>query len=441
MNTVVLRNDYAPPDAKRVMDVIPHTVREFGVEARKPGKAWEAAFNGPIQSWTDPKTGGLTYGVTVRLSRLKDPVTRELYSTNILFYLPEDQMQGMHNVYEMAQRFPFTRIRGPRTLAPPCPPRVGNLSYDPNPEGVIMEDLRLTPATLPDGRPGFFVTGQGYRGKVVFSDGRVIHDVGVYGGYLDPQEHPGQLELQHLFGGVKFTDPPTGAEEDRLLTEIGNGVWVKGILGMESDAPHVESYKNSVKLPSLDGHKTLIGARSMSETKQIAFFESLSEDGLSGFRLAGVIDGLHRALGIEVWDRVHRVGLGSNFVECSELGGYIGLIHVVLEKNNPDFPETLDPAHPGINEQYEGWVVWLAFDENGVPIIKACVRAITPDDVPLSYEGAGELFDTKRVAFPMSLYRVGECLSVGYGWGDRALFQADFDYQTVTNQLSLHNRN
>ena len=47
---------------------------------------------------------------------------------------------------------------------------------------------------------------------------------------------------------------------------------------------HVESYKNSVKLPCLDGRKTLIGARSMSETKQIAFFESLSDDGLSGFR-------------------------------------------------------------------------------------------------------------------------------------------------------------
>ena len=35
----------------------------------------------------------------------------------------------------------------------------------------------------------------------------------------------------------------------------------------------------------------------MSETKQIAYFESQSADGLSGFRLGGVIDGLHRALG------------------------------------------------------------------------------------------------------------------------------------------------
>ncbi len=157
--------------------------------------------------------------------------------------------------------------------------------------------------------------------------------------------------------------------------------------------------------------------------------------------MGGVIDGLSRALGIEVWDRVHRVGLGSNFVPCTELGGFIGLIHVVLEKNNPDHPDTMDFAHPGIDEQYEGWVVWLDFDEQGLPLIKACVRAITPDDVPVGYEGAGELFDTKRVAFPISLYRVGECLSVGYGWGDRALFQAEFDYQTVTAQLSRHRRN
>jgi hypothetical protein len=128
-------------------------------------------------------------------------------------------------------------------------------------------------------------------------------------------------------------------------------------------------------------------------------------------------------------------------VACPELDGYIGLIHVVLEKNDPAFPETLDAQHPGINEQYEGWVVWLTFDADGRPVIKSCVRAITPDDVPLGYEGAGELFDTKRVAFPMSLYRIGECLSVGYGWGDRALFQADFDYGTVTAQLSRQGQN
>ena len=76
------------------MDVIPHTVREFGVEARKAGKSWEAAFNGPIQSWTDRQRADLTYGVTVRLSRLKDPVTRELYSTNLLFYLPGERDAG-----------------------------------------------------------------------------------------------------------------------------------------------------------------------------------------------------------------------------------------------------------------------------------------------------------------------------------------------------------
>ena len=440
MNSVVQSETMLEPTGSHGMDIIPHTVREFGVEARKPGKAWEAAFNGPIQSWADPETGQTLYGVTVRLSRLKDPISRELYSTNILFYMPEGEMRGMHNVYEMAQRYPFTRIRGPRTLTPHCPAREGKLWYDANPEGVIMEDLRLTPAVLPDGRAGFFVTGQGYRGKVMFPDGRFIHDVGVYGGYLDPQERPGQLELQHLFGGIEFGTALTG-DTGRQTAELGEGVWVKGITGDAAEKMHVESYKNSVKLPCLDGRKTLIGARSMSETKQIAYFESLSEDGLSGFRMGGVIDGLNRALGLEIWDRVHRVGLGSNFVPCPELDGYIGLIHVVLEKNNPAFPETLDAVHPGINEQYEGWVVWLTFDAEGKPIIKACVRAITPDDVPAGYEGAGELFDTKRVAFPMSLYRIGECLSVGYGWGDRALFQADFDYATVMAQLSSHSRN
>jgi hypothetical protein len=441
MNTVVPPENQAVYTASGVMDAIPHVVREFGVEARKPGKSWEAAFNGPIQSWPDADTASTRYGVTVRLSRMKDPVTRELYSVNLLFYLNEAEMSGMHNVYEMARRFPFTRIRGPRAPLPLCPPRAGKTWYDSNPEGVIMEDLRLTPATLPGGGPGFFVTGQGYRGKVVFPDGSFIHDVGVYGGYLDPAARPGQLELAHLFGGIEFDQFLTGdADANARLTELGEDVWVKGIVGTEAGCPHVESYKNSVKLPSMDGRKTLIGARSMSETKQIAYFESLSADGLSGFRMGGQINGLHRALGIQVWDRVHRVGLGSNFVECPELGGFIGLIHVVLEKNNPDHPETLDPSHPGIDEQYEGWVVWLTFDAEGVPTISACIRAITPDDVPRAYEGLGELFDTKRVAFPISLYRAGALLSVGYGWGDRALFQADFDYDTVTAQLSQHSR-
>jgi len=440
MNNAVPRGISSCDEHARVMEVIPHTVHEFGVEARKAGKAWEAAFNGPIQSFDDPHTGQVTYAVTVRLSRMKDPVTRELYSTNLLFYLTPDEMAGMHNVYDMARQFPFTRIRGPRTRVPLCPPRDGRLWYDANPEGVIMEDLRLTPTTLPEGRPGFFVTGQGYRGKVTSPDGRFIHDVGVYGGYLNPSARPGQLELQHLFGGIEFAPYRPGGEENPLLTELGEDIWVKGIGEGTLGMPQIESYKNSVKLPCLDCCRTLIGARSMSETKQIAWFESQSADGLSDFRLGGVIDGLHRALGLQVWDRVHRVGLGSNFVDCPELGGFIGLIHVVLEKNNPAFPETLDPAHPGITEQYEGWLVWLDFNESGVPIIKACVRAITPDDVPQGYQGAGELFDTKRVAFPMSLYRRGDALQAGYGWGDRALFQAEFDYRTVTAQLTSHCR-
>ena len=416
--------------------VLPHTVHEFGVEARKAGKSWEAAFNGPIQSWADAGTGEVIYGVTVRLSRIKDPFTRELYSTNILFYLPEEAMHGMHNVYDMARKFPFTRIRGPRTSPPQCPPRAGQLWYDANPEGVIMEDVRQSPATLPDGRPGFFVTGQGYRGKVVLPDGLFIHDVGVYGGYLDPQERPTQLELQHLFGGVEFVSGKTNTQDDLFLTELGEDVWVKGIVGNAVEELHVESYKNSVRLPSPFKDKVLIGARSMSETKLLPYFESADPSGLRGYGLRGFVDGLPPAIGPSVWERVNRVGLGSNFIPCPELGGHIGLIHVVLERNNPDHPETHDPVYPDIEEQYEGWVVWLDFNDTGAPHVKSCLRALTPDDVPRCYQGAGELFDTKRVAFPISLYRVGDNLRVGYGWGDRALFQAEFDYQTVVRQLA-----
>ena len=416
--------------------MLPHTVREFGVEARKAGKSWEAAFNGPIQSWADAETGRTTYGVTVRLSRIKDPVTCELYSTNLLFYLPEDQMQGMHNVYDMARRFPFTRIRGPRIPPPACPPRRGKLWYDANPEGVIMEDVRQAPVTLPDGRAGFFVTGQGYRGKVMLPDGLFIHDVGVYGGYLDPEERPAQLELQHLFGGIEFVPGKTHTEEDLFLTELGEGVWVKGIIGDTEHELHVESYKNSVRLPAPPNGKVLIGARSMSETKLLPYFESADAGGLGGYGLCGFVDCLPHAIGFELWERVNRVGLGSNFLPCPELGGYLGLIHVVLERNNPDHPETHDPAYPEIEEQYEGWFIWLDFDDHGVPSVKSCLRAITPDDVPRCYQGAGELFDTKRVAFPISLYRAGDFLQVGYGWGDRALFQAEFDYHTVIRQLS-----
>ncbi len=431
-----LPKDYLKPSLIDLA-IIPHTVREFGVEARKAGKSWEAAFNGPIQSFDDPDTGQPTYAVTVRLSRLKDPVSRELYSTNLLFYLPAEAMTGMHNVYDMARQFAFTRIRGPRTPVPQCPPRLGKLWYDANPEGVIMEDLRLTPATLPDGRAGFFVTGQGYRGKVMLPDGLFIHDVGVYGGYLDPAARPGQLELQHLFGGIEFVTEQSDPMERLFLQELGEGVWAKGIVGNATDELHVESYKNSVRLPSPSG-KTLIGARSMSETKLLPYFESDSSDGMQGYCLCGFIECLPHAIGFELWERVNRVGLGSNFVECRELGGYLGLIHVVLEKNNPDHPETHDPAYPNIEEQYEGWLVWLDFDAEGKPTIKSCLRAITPDDVPRCYQGLGELFETKRVAFPISLYHSGDSLEAGYGWGDRALFQAVFDYATVLGCLQSH---
>ena len=428
----------SPQAGPLVMDVLSHSVREFGVEARKPGRDWEAAFNGPIHAWTDSRTGQTQYTVTVRLSRLKDPISRELYSTNLMFYMTADQMHGMHNIYDMARAVPFTRIRGPRTPVPHCPPREGQLWYDANPEGVIMEDVRQVPITLPDGRPGFFVTGQGYRGKVMRPNGLFIHDVGVYGGYLDPQERPAQLELKHLFGGIEFGAQPNGGFEDAFLTELGRDIWVKGIVGDAVHEIHVESYKNSVRLPCPTPGKTMIGARSMSETKLLHYFESSQPDGLGGFRLGGFIDGLPRAIGEELWEQVNRVGLGSNFLPCAELGGYVGAIHVVLEKNNPERPETHDSLYPQIEEQYEGWLVWLDFDDRGVPFIKSCIRAITPDDVPMCYHGLGELFDLKRVAFPISLYGTSGTLNVGYGWGDRALFQGEFDYALVMRKLREH---
>ena len=178
----------------------------------------------------------------------------------------------------------------------------------------------------------------------------------------------------------------------------------------------------------------------MSETKLLHYFESSHPDRLSGFRLGGFIEGLPSAIGEDIWEQVNRVGLGSNFIPCPELGGFVGAVHIVLEKNNPKRPETMDSLYPGIEEQYEGWLVWLDFDDEGAPIIKSCVRAVTPDDVPMCYEGLGELFDIKRVAFPISLYRDEDALEVGYGWADRALFQAEFDYGIAVKELREHSR-
>ena len=90
--------------------------------------------------------------------------------------------------------------------------------------------------------------------------------------------------------------------------------------------------------PARTAGKVLIGARSMSETKLLPYFESTDPSGLSGYGLGGFVDCLPHAIGAEVWERVHRVGLGSNFLPCEEIGGHIGLIHVVLERNNPDHP-------------------------------------------------------------------------------------------------------
>jgi len=418
------------------MTPIQHTVHEFGIEARKPGKAWEAAFNGPIHTWEDHETRSPRYGVTVRLSRMKDPVTRELFSTNLLFYLTGSQMTGIQNVYDLARSTAFTRIRGPRHTVTCCPERPGRLWYDANPEGVIMEDVRQAPITLPGGNPGFFVTGQGYRGKVMLPNGKFIHDVGVYGGYLDPQAGVRQLELYHLFGGIEFRNHLSGTIEDEYLTELGPNCWVSGIIGNAVDEIHIESYKNSVMLPSPPTRTILVGARSMSETKLLCYFETTAADGLSGYKLGGFIDGLPHAIGDRTWDQVVRVGLGSNFLECPELEGHIGVIHVVLEKNNPHMPETMDPDYPDIEEQYEGWMVLLRYNSEGKPYIASCARALTPDDVPACYNGLGELFDSKRVAFPISVFRNGDTIEVGYGWGDRALFLAEFNYNILVRELA-----
>lgn len=414
---------------------IPHYVEDFGIEARKPQGAWVSAFNGPIHRWIDPDTHAETYGVTVRLSRMKDPVTRELYSTNLMFYMSPEEMQGVHNIYDLGRTTPFTRILGPHQRIPDCVERPGQLWYDPNPEGLIMEDVRMAPVMLPTNQPGFFVTGQGYRGKLMMPNGKFIHDVGVYGGYLDPEERPGQLHLNYLFGGLEFRDHLSGNLEDNYLTQLGPSLWAKGIVGNAVDEIHVESYKNSVLLPSPDSRATWIGARSMSETKLLYYFETHDPSRLSGYRLGGFIDGLPQAVGEELWKRVHRVGLGSNFLECPELNGYVGIIHVVIARNDPRFPDTYDRDYPEIEEAYEGWFVLLRFTDKGEPVICACIRALTADDVPKSYHGNGELFDTKRVAFPISLYRKGDEVSVGYGWGDRALFLAHYDYDIVVDRL------
>lgn len=414
---------------------IKHSVIDFGVEAYRPGSAWVSAFNGPIHKCCNPNTGEEMYCVTVRLSRLKDEETKELYSTNLMFYMHPSQMAGIQNIYTLARTTPFTRIRGPLEASPFCKQRPGQIWYDPNPEGVIMEDIRQAPVMLKEGRPGLFVTGQGYRGKVMLPNGKFIHDVGVYGAYLDLENPPAQLELKYLFGGIEFRNSLTGTMEDTFLTEICECTWVKGIIGNAVDEIHVESYKNSVLLPSPGDGKTLIGARSMSETKLLYYFETSDNTRLCEYRLGGFIEGVSHSLGDELWNRVKRIGLGSNFIPCPELDGYLGIIHIVLEKNNPIYPDTMEYAYPDIEEQYEGWFIILKFDDNQTPHITACRRALTPDDIPESYKGAGELFDTKRVAFPVSLYRDGDCVYVGYGWGDRALFLSEYEYDTVISEL------
>src|SRR4051794_29718027 len=106
---------------------IPHSVAGFGLEARKPNGAWVSAFNGPIHFWRDPETLEELYCVTARISRMKDPVTRELYSTNLMFYMRPEEMHSVHNIYDLARTTLFTRIRGPRQRIPDCVERPGQL--------------------------------------------------------------------------------------------------------------------------------------------------------------------------------------------------------------------------------------------------------------------------------------------------------------------------
>ena len=369
-------------DQADFLRVIPHTVREFGIEARKNGKVWELAFNGPIQPIGDK------YGVCVRLARIKNPTTRELFSTNILFHMPSQMMHGMHNVYDLVHQVQFTRIVAPAYDDNIADYKLSLGNYEPNPEGVILEDIRIAPMG-----DLWWVTGQGYRGKVLIGDG-FVHDVSVYGALVDPLSLGRRLELLPLFGGNK-----------------------QG------------SYKNSVLLPSPEG-ETWIGARSMYQTKNLHFF-SLTE---LGWQMRGEICGLSDCMPKEAWEDVRRVGLGSNFVPCPELGGFVGFVHVVSDKNSPAKSRTNDLLYPNIEEQYDGWAVLLKI-EKGQPVIKGAARALTPDSKPFCYSGLGELFSTKRVAFPISLYVSGTSFHVGYGWGDRSLFEAVYERHEMISQL------
>lgn len=426
------------------MEQVPHTVREFGVEARRDHGAWELAFNGPTHQWYCPVLGENRASITVRLSRIKDHDTLELMSVNLVFFCSQAWMSGVRNVYDFAREVPFTVLDAPPALIPEGAgtPNDSGWWYEANPEGVILEDVRQTPITLPNGNPGWFVTGQGYRGKLHIGPDDFLHDVGVYGGFLDLTEFTPRLTLGHLFGGLRFLNikqAEEAAAECQSVHMLSEHLFVTGAVKEETGHVRIQSFKNSVLLPRPKSGNSLIGARSMSETKSLTYFTSGSP--LTGYTQAGKIEGLEESFPEDLWARVRRVGLGSNFLSCPELGGYVGMVHVVFDVNHPEHPRTHDHHHPRVNEAYEGWAVLLRYDSQDAPHVHAVSRVCTADDRPTCYEGRTELFKTKRVAFPMSLYRSGlSNLRVGYGWGDRALFEVEFKYDDLVKSLSGHIR-
>ena len=105
----------------------------------------------------------------------------------------------------------------------------------------------------------------------------------------------------------------------------------------------------------------------MSETKLLPYFESADPDGLGGYGLCGFVDCLPHAIGSEVWERVHRVGPGQQLHPQPRTRRPHRADPCRLGAQQPGPPETHDPAYPEIEEQYEGWFVWLDFDEHGTP--------------------------------------------------------------------------
>lgn len=425
----------------QISDCIPHTVTGFGISAQKDGEPFELAFNGPVQRWTNKNNKEDKYGVAVRLARIKDNITKELYSKNIFFYCKIDFLDTIHNIYDFIDHIPHTVFTTLHSLDDYAIIDFSEIhtkmKYHANEESVILEDLRFEPIVLPNGNDGWFVTGQGYRGKLELPTGALIHDVGVYGNYIDPEEMQENCVLHHLFGGLKFYDSENVKPyiNDADVMKINANFWIKGLMIGEDNNIIVQSCKNSVLLPRMRENVFHIGARTMTETKKLYYFRSEEENPFANYHLQGEILGLENCFTKDIWKSVRRIGLGSNFIRIDELDGFLGFAHVVLSKNDDEFLFTKDSRYPKVKEQYEGWAILLKYiDEK--PVITVAKRAITPDDFPEKYVGLGELFEDKRVAFPTSLYKTKEGnFYVAYGWGDRAIFSAEFKYDEIISAL------